>query len=152
MRVFTDAEKQQLQAKIEDEQERQRVLRKSIQIEKEKESKRSKGIISTVFSFKYPKWMPYRVRSLGIISTVFSFKYGFLVFTIWLLIWNVTSLFKRQNYGYDQYGNLIIALMLLFNHLAYNFTKKGWLSRVMKTIAWVWIAFVWAYLFWTGGV
>ena len=36
MRVFTDAEKQQLQAKIEDEQKRQRVLREGIQIEKEK--------------------------------------------------------------------------------------------------------------------
>ena len=37
MRVFTDAEKQQLQTKIEDEQERQRILREGIQIEKEKE-------------------------------------------------------------------------------------------------------------------
>ena len=53
MRVFTDAEKEQLQAKIKDEQERQRVLRESIQIEKANESKRSKGIISTVFSVKY---------------------------------------------------------------------------------------------------
>ena len=39
MRVFTDAEKQQLQAKIKDEQERQRVLRETAQIESEKESK-----------------------------------------------------------------------------------------------------------------
>ena len=53
MRVFTDAEKQQLQAKIEDEQERQRVLKEIIQFEKEKESKRSKGIISTALSVKY---------------------------------------------------------------------------------------------------
>ena len=45
MKTFTDAEKEQLQAKIKDEQERQQVLRESIQIEKEKESKRSKGII-----------------------------------------------------------------------------------------------------------
>ena len=53
MRVFTDAEKQQLQTKIKDEQERQRVLREIAQIENEKESQRMKGIISTVFSFKY---------------------------------------------------------------------------------------------------
>ena len=126
MRVFTDAEKQQLQAKIEDEQERQRALRESIQIEKEKESKRSKGIISTAFSYKY----------------------GFLVLIIGLLVWNITTLLEWRNSGYDQYGNLMIALMLLFNHIAYQFTKRGWLSRVMKTVAWVWLVFGFAYIFW----
>ena len=45
MRVFTDVEKQQLHAKIKDEEERQRVLKESLQIEKEKEAKRSKGIV-----------------------------------------------------------------------------------------------------------
>ena len=130
MRVFTDAEKQQLQAKIKDEQERQRVLKEIAQIENEKESKRKKGIISTALSYKY----------------------GFLVLIICLLVWDVTSLLERRNSGYDQYGSLIIVLILLFNHIAYQFTKKGWLSRVMKTIAWIWIAFVWAYLFKTGVV
>ena len=130
MRVFTDDEKQKLQAKIKDEQERQRVLKEIAQIENEKESKRKKGIISTALSYKY----------------------GFLVLIICLLVWDVTSLLERRNSGYDQYGSLIIVLILLFNHIAYQFTKKGWLSRVMKTIAWIWIAFVWAYLFKTGVV
>ena len=126
MRVFTDAEKQQLQAKIEDEQERQRVLKEIAQIENEKESKRSKGIISTALSFKY----------------------GLLAIIICLLVWNVATLLKWRNFGYDQYLNLAVALMLLFNHIAWHFTKKGRLSRVMKTIAWIWIVFVCAYLFW----
>ena len=126
MRVFTDAEKQQLQAKIKDEQERQRVLREIAQIENEKASKRRKGIISTVLSYKY----------------------GFLVLIFCLLIWDIRLLLERQNFDYDQYGGLIIGLMLLFNHIAYYITKKGWLSRVMKTIAWVWIVFGFAYLFW----
>ena len=126
MRAFTDIEKQQLQAKIKDEQERQQVLKEIAQIEEEKEAKRMKGIISTAFSFKY----------------------GFLVLIIGLLIWNVASLLKWQNFDYDQYGNLIIALMLLFNHIAYQLTKRGWLSRVMKTIAWIWIVFGFAYIFW----
>ena len=126
MRVFTDAEKEQLQAKIKDEQERQRVLKEIAKVENEKEAKRSKGIISTAFSFKY----------------------GFLVLIICLLIWDVASLLKWRNFGYDQYGNLIIALVLLFNHIAYQFTKKGWLSRVMKIIAWTWLLFVIGYLFW----
>ena len=53
MRVFTDAEKQKLQAKIKHEEERQRVLREIAQIENEKESKRTRGIISTALSYKY---------------------------------------------------------------------------------------------------
>ena len=126
MRVFTDAEKQQLQTKIEGEQERQRTLRESIQIEKDKESKRRRGIISTAFSFKY----------------------GFLLLIICLLVWNVTALLEQRNSDYIQYGNLMVTLALLFNHIAYQLTKRGWLSRVMKTIAWIWIVFVLAYIFW----
>jgi hypothetical protein len=126
MKTFTDAEKQQLQAKIKDEEERQRVLKEIAQIEKEKEAKRRQGIISTVLSHKY----------------------GFLAIIICLLIWNVVSLSKWRNFDYDQYGNLMIGLALLFNHIAFHFTKKGRLSRIMKTIAWIWIVFVFAYLFW----
>ena len=129
MKAFTDTEKQQLQAKIEDEQERQRVLRENIQIEKDKESKRMKGIISKALSFKY----------------------GFLMLIICLLIWDVTLLLERlerRNVDYDEYGNLMIVLMLLFNHIAFFITEKGWLSRVMRTIAWIWIVFVFACIFW----
>ena len=43
MRTFTDTEKQQLQAKIKDEQERQRGLRKIAQVENEKESNKEEG-------------------------------------------------------------------------------------------------------------
>ena len=53
MRTFTDTEKQQLQAKIKDEQERQRGLRKIAQVENEKELKRRKGVLLTALSFKY---------------------------------------------------------------------------------------------------
>ena len=126
MRVFTDAEKQQLQAKIEDEQERQRVLREIIQIEKEKEAKRSRGIISTVVSYKY----------------------GFLVLILFLVVWSADPLMKWQNFDRFQFSSIVVPLMLLFSHIAYQFTKKGWLSRVMKTIAWIWIVFGCTYLFW----
>ena len=50
MRVFTDAEKQQLQAKIKTNRNGSGYLREIAQIEKEKEAKRRKGIISTVLS------------------------------------------------------------------------------------------------------
>ena len=126
MRVFTDAEKEQLQTKIEDEQERQRVLKESIQFEKEKESKRSRGVISTALSYKY----------------------SMLGFILFMLIGYAILLPPWQSYDYHIYLGHIVLLMVLFNHLAYNFTKKGWLSRVMKTIAWIWMVFVFAYLFW----
>ena len=126
MRVFTDTEKQQLQAKIKDEQERQRVLRESIQIEKEKESKRMKGIISTALSYKY----------------------SMLGFILFLIVLNIFLLLPLRNYDSHTYLVPIITLALLFNHIAYQFTKKGWLSRVMKTVMWVWLVFVWAYILW----
>ena len=126
MRVFTDAEKEQLQAKIEDEQERQRVLKEILRIEKEKESKRNRGIISTALSYKY----------------------SMLGFILFMLIGYAILLPPWQSYDYHIYFGHIGLLMVLFNHLAYNFTKKGWLSRVMKMIAWIWMVFVFAYLFW----
>ena len=126
MRVFTDAEKQQLQSKIEDEQERQRALRESLQIEKETESKRSKGIISTALSYKY----------------------SMLGFILLLIILNIRILLPRQNYDSHIYSLPILTLAMLFNHIAYQFTKKGWLSRLMKTIAWIWMLFLVGYLLW----
>ena len=122
MRVFTDAEKQQLQAKIKDEQERQQVLRESLRIENEKESKRKKGIISTALSYKY--------SMLGLILLLIVLTMGQL---------------PLQNYDSYTYLLPIVTLMLLF-HIAYHFTKKAWVNRVMRTIAWAWIVFAWAYM------
>ena len=127
MRVFTDDEKQQLQAKIKDETgTAASALKESIQIEKEKESKRSKGIISTLFSHKY----------------------GVLVFIFFLIVLNIHLLLPPRNYDSDTFLGPVVTLMLLFNHLAYQFTKRGWLSRVMKTIAWIWVVFGSAYVLW----
>ena len=127
MRTFTDTEKQQLQARVKDEQERQRVLRKIAQVENQKESKRRKGVLSTALSFKY----------------------GFLGLILCLLVLNVIILLL---FGWRSqpptYHSFMVALGLLFNHIAWQFTKKGWLSRVMKTIACLWLVFVLAYLFW----
>jgi len=44
--------------------------------------------------------------------------------------------------------NLVVALMLLFNHIAFNFTMTGWKNRVMKTVAFIWIAFGLVYILW----
>ena len=134
MRIFTNAEKQELQSKIREEQERQRVLEERIQIEKEKEAKRSRGVISTVLSVKY----------------------GFLLVILCLLAFSVWALLPF-GWRIDFSGNLSLGVVLglLFNHIAWHFTKKGRLSRVMKTIAVVWMVFVLAYMLWllkTGGI
>ena len=127
MRGFTDAEKQQLQTKIEDEQERQQVLKENIQIEKEKESKRSRGIISTVLSVKY----------------------GFLLVILCLLALSVRAMLPFDWWSYPPaYLSFMVVLGVLFNHIAWHFTKKGRLSRVMKTVAWTWMLFVVGYLLW----
>ena len=127
MKTFTDAEKEQLQTKIEDEQERQRVLRESIQIEQEKESKRSRGIISTVLSVKY----------------------GFLLVILCVLVLHLRVLLPF-GWQIDSPANLSFMVMLgvLFNHIGWHVTKKGRLSHVMKTVAWIWMVFVLVYLFW----
>ena len=75
-------------------------------------------------------------------------EYGFLGVILCLLVCSVFLLLKHRNFGYDQYGNLVVALMLLFVHTESHFTKIGLPNRVMKTIVRIWMAFAFAYVFW----
>jgi uncharacterized membrane protein len=63
------------------------------------------------------------------------------------------NLFVFLRYGdassFDRYGNLVVSLMLLFNHLAFQYTRTGWQSKVMKGVAVAWLAFAFVYTFWT---
>ena len=122
MEQLSDTEKQELGTKIQDEQERQRTLRMN----------------------------PNRPAVSPEVELTFNllWNYGFLVLIFCLLAYALFILFKSKNFAYDQYGGLMIALMLLFNHVAYYLTTKGWKSILMRTVAWVWIALVFAYLFW----
>ena len=111
MREFTQAEKQQLQTKIEVQERKQRVVGKIIR--KNKEAKRT-GPIGNVW------------------------KYGFLAIILCLLGFNVFIHLYSQHYSSNQHItvlNLVIVLMLLVNHIAFHFTKRGWLNPVLKTIA-----------------
>ncbi|MCY3740917.1 MAG: hypothetical protein OXH00_07845 [Candidatus Poribacteria bacterium] len=131
MKQLTDAEKQELETKIQKEKERQQALRESNPDLPEtfEEASAKTGIVR--------KFVPRRL-----------WKYGFLGIILSLLAFSVINLLRSRNFGYDQYGALVIGFILLFNHIAYYFTTKGWKSIVMKTIAWVWIAFGFAYIFW----
>lgn len=80
-------------------------------------------------------------------------KYGFLGVIFCLLVFNVTMVLIWRNVASEQvakvmYANVVVALMLLFNHVAFHITKRGWASRVMKTIAVIWIVLASAYVIW----
>lgn len=131
MKQLTDTEKQQLDAKIKEEQKRQQALRES--------------------NPDLPESFEAASTKTGIIRKFASrrlWKYGFLGIVLCLLAFSVMNLLRSRNFDYDQYGGPVIALILLFNHIAYYFTTEGWKSVVMKTIAWVWIAFGLVYFFW----
>ena len=121
MKQLTDTEKQQLAAKIKEEKERQRVVRMN----------------------------PNTPAASPEVDFIFNnlYKYGMLAIILYLLI-NVMHLLKWDDFAYDEYGNLVVALMLLFHHIAYNFTKTGWKNRVMRVVAWVWLVLGVVYIFW----
>lgn len=131
MKQLTDAEKQELETKIQKEKERQQSLREENPDlpESFEEASAKTGIVRKFGSGRL--W-----------------KYGFLVIVLGLLAFSVINLLGSRDFGYDQYGGLVIGLILLFNHIAYYFTTKGWKSIVMKTVAWVWIAFGLVYILW----
>ena len=131
MKELTHAEKQQLEAKIKDERERQQALReKNPDLPETFEAASAKTGIVRRFGLKY------------------LWKYGFLAIVLCLLVFNVFHLFKSQNFGFNKYINLVVVSILLFNHIAFYFTKTGWKSRVMKTVAGVWTVLGLVYVYW----
>ena len=74
-------------------------------------------------------------------------KHLFLVFIIALLLFNVFVVLPANDFQSNGYRSLIVALGLLFNHIAFNYTKTGWQSKVMKTLAWGWLLFMVVYIF-----
>ncbi len=134
MKQFTKTEKEQLKEKIKAEQERQKTLRETnpdLPETFEAASAKTQGMRRLV-----PKHL---------------WKYGLLGLILCLLVLSIINLVGSRNFGYDQYGGLAIGLMLLFNHIAFNFTKTGWKSRVMKIVAFAWIVLVCIYLYLSWG-
>ena len=127
MKQLTNTDKQQLETKIEEEKERQRTLRERYPNSSENSKETSAG---TEFGSSY------------------LWKYGFLALILCLLAYGLFLQFKWRKFKYDEFGGLVVPLMLLFNHIACYFTTKGWKSIVMKTVAGVWIVLGFAYFFW----
>jgi hypothetical protein len=76
-------------------------------------------------------------------------KHGFLLVILCLLTWNIFLLIKNLKSGYSgaKYANMVVALMLFFNHVAFYYTTSGLWSKIMKTIAWVWLVIGGIYIF-----
>lgn len=111
MRQFTQAEKQQLQTKIDDQEWKQRIVGEII-----RKSKEAKTIVP-----------------IGAV-----WKYGFLAIILCLLGFNVFLFFHARHSSYPQsllLLNIVVTLMLLLNHIAFNFTTTRRSSFVMKTVA-----------------
>ena len=132
MRQLTDTEKQQLEKKIKKEQERQQTLReKNPDLPESFEKASAKTGLIRKITLKH------------------LWKYGLLGLILCLLAFNVFQFFTWHNFGSHRLLNLniLVALMLLFTHIGFNFTKTGRKSRVMKTVACAWIVFVFVYIY-----
>ena len=133
MKQLTDTEKQQLAVKIKNQKERQHALRE--------------------MHPDLPETLEVASEKTGLFrrfSLNYFWKYGMLAIIFSLLAFNVFQLLKWRNFGSNEYlnVNLVVALMLLLNHVAFHFTKIGWQSRVMKIVAGIWAVLGLIYIFW----
>ena len=131
MRQLTHAEKQQLAGKIDKFQKRQQTLRK--------------------MNPDLPETLEAVLAETGVVRRFglnYFWKYGMLGIILCLLAFNVFQLLRWR--GSNDYinVNLVVALMLLFNHIAFHFTKAGWMSRVIKITAGIWAVLGLVYIFW----
>ena len=76
-----------------------------------------------------------------------AYRWGMLAFILLLLAWN----FQRQlnynpAYGGDRYGGLVVALMLLLNHLAWSFRFPPTATLALRVLACGWLVIGCAYI------
>ncbi|MDD7985262.1 hypothetical protein PQO01_09890 [Lentisphaera marina] len=76
-------------------------------------------------------------------------KHLFLAILLVILGFNIIHLVKmlESDYSGPKYANILIAILLLLNHVAYQYTQKGVLSTTMKTLSTLWLIGVFYYLF-----
>ncbi len=71
-----------------------------------------------------------------------------LVVTLLLLAWHIYwRLTLPPDYRQDPNGNGVVALMLLFNTLAFQFRWPTSITVALRLLAWSWLAFGSFYIF-----
>ena len=119
MRQFTEAEKLQLQTKIDDKEQHSQTPGKL--------DGKNDGLLQRES----------RARRDGTLEVILFLT----ALSVILLLWS------RDDIGFN-FIPFMGALMLLFNHIAFCTTKQGQLHRLMETFARVWIALVGGCLIW----
>jgi hypothetical protein len=77
-----------------------------------------------------------------------AYQYGMLLVILGLFAWNIHfRLGLPPGYGGEPYSGFVVVLMLLFNHLAYQFKWPRYVTATLRVLAWSWIAFGFFYLF-----
>ena len=64
----------------------------------------------------------------------------------------LSSFHRTPAHSHDRYENMVVGLMLLFNHLAYQFRFPAPATVALRFLAWGWMVFavfclVWRVLF-----
>ena len=77
-----------------------------------------------------------------------AYAYSMLAVILALLAWNIRwRLNLSPRYPSDRNGTLVVALMLLFNHLAFQFRWTLLMTATLRILALAWIVFGFFYLF-----
>lgn len=77
-----------------------------------------------------------------------AYAYGILAVILALLAWNIRwRLNLSPRYPHDRNGTLVLALMLLFNHLAFQFRWPAMMTAALRILALTWVIFGCFYLF-----
>ncbi|RYD68526.1 MAG: hypothetical protein EOP83_00680 [Verrucomicrobiaceae bacterium] len=76
-----------------------------------------------------------------------EFRYGFLALICALLAWGVYLFFMRSPaYRGDPYGNLILGVMLLLNHVSAHFRMPPRITVFVRVLAMGWLLFGLVYI------
>jgi hypothetical protein len=80
-----------------------------------------------------------------------TWKYGFLVVLLLLLVWNLWDLTRRlHSQAPGRFSNLIVSLMLIFNHFSEHYVPPGRLKTAAQFFTCAWVVFGCAYVFTNG--
>jgi hypothetical protein len=80
-----------------------------------------------------------------------QWRYGFLVLLLVLLVWNLSDSSQGlRSQAAGRFSNLIILLMLIFNHIAFSCIPIGRFKTAFRMFSYAWVIFGCVYVFTRG--